>query len=218
MIFWQHDAIVHARTGRDRLIHVFDVNGNYDTVCTLDEHAAAVTSVRFAAKGTRLLSCGGDKRMIFRTLVPKPNTANSAALPSAALCVDTSRTQSVPHGTVYDVCIDRAGRLALSAGQDNGLVVWDVATGAKKRRYSTESDCTLRVRLDPTGMFAATTSSDKGVRLHDFHNGDLVSVAYGHSGESFKRALSLGSVTHSNLLEILLEILLAPVPSLFARE
>ncbi len=164
-----------------------DVNGNYDTVCTLDEHAAAVTSVRFAAKGTRLLSCGGDKRMIFRTLVPKPNTATSAALPSAALCVDTSRTQSVHHGTVYDLCIDRAGRLALSAGQDNGLVVWDVATGAKKRRYSTESDCTLRVRLDPTGMFAATTSSDKGVRLHDFHSGDLVSVAYGHSGESFQK-------------------------------
>ena len=150
-------------------------------MCTLDEHAAAVTSVRFAAKDTRLLSCGGDKRMIFRTLVHKPNNA-SAASPSDALCVDTSRTQSVPHGTVYDVCVDRAGRLALSAGQDNGLVVWEVATGTKKRRYSTENDCTLRVRLDPTGMFAATTSSDKGIRLHDFHNGELVSVAYGHSG------------------------------------
>ena len=168
-----------ASAARDRLIHVFDVTHDYETVCTLDEHAAAVTSVRFAAKGTRLVSCGGDKRMIFRTLVSKNKGAQTS---SSSLCVDASRTQSVPHSTVYDVCVDRAGRLALSAGQDNGLVVWDVASGSKKRRYTTECDCTLRVRLDPTGMFAATTSADKGIRLHDFHNGDLVSVAYGHSG------------------------------------
>jgi WD40 repeat protein len=171
-----------ASAARDRLIHVFDVNRNYDTVCTLDEHAAAVTAVRFAARGTRLLSSGGDKRMIFRTLVEAPDVGHEqhhAASPR--LRISTTHTQRVPLNTVYDVCVDRAGRLALSAGQDNALVVWDVANGTPKRRYTAESDCTLRVRLDPTGMFAATTSSDKGIRIHDFHSGEVVCCAHGHS-------------------------------------
>ena len=175
-----------ASAARDRLIHVFDEARSYETVCTFDEHTAAVTSVRFAARGNRLLSCGGDKRLVFRTLVPAPPTPNKkgSQVPPAGstLRANVSHTQSVPFGTVYDVCIDRTGRHALSAGQDTGLVVWDTATGSKKRRYNTEAGCTLRVRLDPTGMFAATTSSDKGVRIHDFHSGDIVCVAYGHSG------------------------------------
>jgi WD40 repeat protein len=173
------DGNLLASAARDRLIHVFDVNRNYDTLCTLDEHAAAVTSVRFAARGTRLISCGGDKRMIFRTLLQPPDKCTQTH--NAYLRVDASLTQNVPLGTVYDVCVDRAGRLALSAGQDNGLIVWEVATGTKKRRYTTDCECTLRVRLDPTGMFAATTSSDKAIRLHDFHSGDLVCIAHGHS-------------------------------------
>lgn len=49
--------------------------------------------------------------------------------PEPVLRVNASHTQSVSLGTVYDLCVDRTGRLALSAGQDNGLVVWDVATG-----------------------------------------------------------------------------------------
>ena len=179
-----HDGNLLASAARDRLIHVFDQTKNYDTVCTLDDHAAAVTSVRFAPHGTRLMSCGGDKRIIFRSLVnapPTPSATKTTQLSASTLRVDALHTQSMPFGTVYDMCVDRTGRLALSVGQDNGLVVWDISTGAKKRRYSTESECTLRVRLDPSGMFAATTGSDKGIRLHDFHSGDIVCMAFGHS-------------------------------------
>ena len=172
-----------ASAARDRLIHVFDVNRHYDTVCTLDDHAAAVTAVRFAARGTCLLSSGGDKRMVFRTLVEASDKKEQTQTQedSKALRITTTHTQRVPVNTVYDVCIDRAGRLALSAGQDNALVVWDIANGTPKRRYTSESDCTLRVRLDPTGMFAATTGSDKGVRIHDFHSGEVVCCVHGHS-------------------------------------
>lgn len=57
-----------ASASRDRLIHVFDRPNGYALSCTLDDHASAVTSVRFAAAGRKLVSSGGDKRVIIRSV------------------------------------------------------------------------------------------------------------------------------------------------------
>lgn len=37
-----------ATASRDRLIHVFDAKDDYQFLQTLDEHSAAITSVKFA--------------------------------------------------------------------------------------------------------------------------------------------------------------------------
>lgn len=36
-----------ASAGRDRLIHIFDVQNNFSFVQTLDDHSASITSVKF---------------------------------------------------------------------------------------------------------------------------------------------------------------------------
>ena len=38
-----------------------------------------------------------------------------------------------------------------------------------------------QVRLDPSGLYAATCSFDKWVRIIDFFSGDCVAKAFGHS-------------------------------------
>ena len=85
-----------ATASRDRLIHVFDAKDDYQFLQTLDEHSAAITSVKFACAcvciyvspclekvrfvclhtlrtagkddNFQLISCGADKSIIFRSL------------------------------------------------------------------------------------------------------------------------------------------------------
>lgn len=39
-----------ASAGRDRLIHIFDVQKNFSFVQTLDDHSASITSIKFNSK------------------------------------------------------------------------------------------------------------------------------------------------------------------------
>lgn len=55
-----------ATAGRDRLLHVFDVLDDYALVQTLDDHSSSITCIRFTADGSRMMSCGADKSIVFR--------------------------------------------------------------------------------------------------------------------------------------------------------
>lgn len=60
-----------ASASRDRLIHVFDVNRDYNFLQTLDDHSSSITAVRFftsSHSGLQMVSCGADKSLIFRSL------------------------------------------------------------------------------------------------------------------------------------------------------
>ena len=62
-----HDsAVLVATAGRDRLLHIFDVQNDYALVQTLDDHSSSITCIKFAADGSRMMSCGADKSIIFR--------------------------------------------------------------------------------------------------------------------------------------------------------
>lgn len=55
-----------ATAGRDRLLHVFDVLDDYALLQTLDDHSSSITCIRFTADGSRMMSCGADKSIVFR--------------------------------------------------------------------------------------------------------------------------------------------------------
>lgn len=60
-----------ASASRDRLIHVFDVNRDFNFLQTLDDHSSSITSVRFLNSqhgNLQMISCGADKSLIFRSL------------------------------------------------------------------------------------------------------------------------------------------------------
>lgn len=62
----QDSAALVASAGRDRLLHIFDVQNDYALVQTLDDHSSSITCIKFAADGSRMMSCGADKSIIFR--------------------------------------------------------------------------------------------------------------------------------------------------------
>lgn len=58
-----------ASGSRDRFVHVFDVEREYQFQQTLDDHSSSITAVRFVqGPGSQLqmISCGADKSIIFR--------------------------------------------------------------------------------------------------------------------------------------------------------
>jgi WD40 repeat protein len=96
-----------ASGGRDRLIHIYDVNRDYDVIETLDDHSASITTVKFACNGSKLLSCSADKSVVFRNV-----TAMGAGCKSIRYHQET-----VPRGTIYDLDTDPSDKLAITVSQ-----------------------------------------------------------------------------------------------------
>jgi len=62
--------------------------------------------------------------------------------------------------------------------------IYNMRNGKQKKCYngSTSSEGTLlRLELDPSSNYAATSSSDKCLSMYDFFSGECVASIYGHS-------------------------------------
>ena len=60
-----------ASAGRDRLVHIFDAPEpaeDYKLLTTLDNHSSSVTAMSFTNDSRRLVTCGGDKTMVFSSI------------------------------------------------------------------------------------------------------------------------------------------------------
>ena len=56
-----------ATAGRDRLLHIFDIHRQYALLQTLDDHSSSITCIKFTGDGSKIMSCGADKSIIFRS-------------------------------------------------------------------------------------------------------------------------------------------------------
>ena len=71
---------------------------------------------------------------------------------------------TVPYGTLYGLDVDATQKYAVAVGQDKRLSIYNISDGKIKRFYkATDPDAgeVLNVTLDPAGIYAATTCSNK---------------------------------------------------------
>ncbi|KAF9407304.1 hypothetical protein HW555_012620 [Spodoptera exigua] len=165
-----------ASASRDRLIHVFQVDRGYQIMQTLDEHSSSITAVRFLSSGAglQMVSCGADKTILFRQL---RHTQDGG--------YQFQRGQNVSgRTTLYDMEVDAGGRHILTACQDRNVRVYSAAHGrhTKTFRGTTAEDGTLiKVALDNSGIYLATSSTDKILSVYDYYSGECMATMYGHS-------------------------------------
>lgn len=43
-----------------------------------------------------------------------------------------------------------------------------------------------QVQIDPSGLYVATSCSDKNISIFDFYSGECVATMFGHSGQCVK--------------------------------
>jgi mitogen-activated protein kinase binding protein 1 len=158
-----------ASGGRDRLIHIFDatptlpIDQRYHLVTTLDSHSSSITITHFTSDGSKFVSCSGDKTMVLNTITGH----------------EFIRLKSIPtpHGTINGFALDTATtKFAVSTGQDKRINVWNIQTGKLVRSYKPEGLTSefYKCCVDPSGMFVATCSFDKQIRIYDFFSGELI--------------------------------------------
>ncbi|XP_023955304.2 mitogen-activated protein kinase-binding protein 1 isoform X6 [Bicyclus anynana] len=165
-----------ASASRDRLVHVFHVDRGYQILQTLDEHSSSITAVRFLSSGSglQMVSCGADKTILFRQL----RTTQDGSYQFARGQNVSGRT------TLYDMEVDAGGRHILTACQDRNVRVYSAAHGrhTKTFRGTTAEDGTLiKVALDSSGIYLATSSTDKILSVYDYYSGECMATMYGHS-------------------------------------
>ncbi|XP_060743849.1 WD repeat-containing protein 62 [Tachysurus vachellii] len=164
-----------ASAGRDRLIHLFNMDKSYSLVQTVYDHSASVTAMKFTCVGPKvsMVSCGADKSIYFR----------SAEKTSQDLAFSRSH-HVVEKSTLYDMDLDATLTHTAIACQDRNIRVYNVKSGKMKRCFKgslTDDGPVLKVQLDPSGMFLATSCSDKSICVFDYETGECVATLFGHS-------------------------------------
>ncbi|XP_068934623.1 WD repeat-containing protein 62 [Petaurus breviceps papuanus] len=163
-----------ASASRDRLIHVLNVEKNYNLEQTLDDHSSSITAIKFAGnRDIQMISCGADKSIYFR----------SAQKVSDGL--HFVRTHHVAEKTtLYDMDIDITQKYVAVACQDRNVRVYNTVNGKQKKCYKGsqgDDGSLLKVHIDPSGTFLATSCSDKSISVIDFYSGECIAKMFGHS-------------------------------------
>ncbi|XP_006899770.1 PREDICTED: WD repeat-containing protein 62 [Elephantulus edwardii] len=163
-----------ASASRDRLIHVLNVEKNYILEQTLDDHSSSITAIKFASnRDIQMISCGADKSIYFR----------SAQQASDGL--HFFRTHHVAEKTtLYDMDIDITQKYVAVACQDRNVRVYNTVNGKQKKCYKGsqgDDGSLLKVHVDPSGTFLATSCSDKSISVIDFYSGECIAKMFGHS-------------------------------------
>ncbi|KAG0344914.1 mitogen-activated protein kinase binding protein 1 [Podila humilis] len=171
-----------ATAGRDRLLHVFDVHNNYSLLQTLDDHSSSITCIKFTPDGSRMMSCGADKSIIFRNLHK-----------SEEGMIYQPYHQAPGRATFYDMELHAQSQTVSAVSGDRRFSIFNLETGKpiKTIKAETKSDdlasgmaeiCSMtHISLDPTGTIAAAAGSDKSVRLYDLIQGTCLAHMICHS-------------------------------------
>ncbi|XP_011019159.1 PREDICTED: mitogen-activated protein kinase-binding protein 1 isoform X1 [Populus euphratica] len=176
-----------ASGGRDRIIHLYDVERNFDLIGSIDDHSAAVTSVKLTFHGHKILSCSADRSLVFRDVCV------------AESCCKISRRhhQMASHGTVYDMALDPAMEFVVTVGQDKKINTFDIASGKLTRSFKQDKDFgdPIKVSMDPSCSYLACSYSNKSLCMYDAISGELVTRAVGH-GEVITGVIFLPDCKH----------------------
>nr|GEU51936.1 hypothetical protein [Tanacetum cinerariifolium] len=175
-----------ASGGRDRMMHLFDVNRNYDLIASTDDHSASVSSVKLTGNGRKIVCCS-DRSLIFRDVAGRDMN----------YAISQSHQPKASHGTIYDIAVDPTTETAVTVGQDKKINMFDVATGQVIRsfKHGGEFGDPIKVALDPSCSYVACSYSDRSICMYDFMSGEMVARAMGH-GEAINGIIFLPDCKH----------------------
>lgn len=172
----QSDDVVSysiASASRDRLIHVFALSpGKFRLMQTLDDHSSSITSVSFFDRGSRLISCGADKSIIFR------NSLDSVGLPYY-----TSYHNHCGRATFYAMAPDHSNNTLTAVALDKRIHQFSTVSGKLIQTIKLDAiDVSMtRVALDSSGQFGCVAGTDKLIRIVDLASGQILGSGSGHS-------------------------------------
>ncbi|KAM7531959.1 hypothetical protein LguiB_035369 [Lonicera macranthoides] len=161
-----------ASGGKDRKIHLYDVERNFALIGTVEDHSAPVISVKLSANGCKILSCRADASLVFYEVAAAENACNISR------CYHQLTTQ----GTIYGMAVDPTMEAGVTVGQDKKVNIFNVAAGKLIRSFKQDGDLKdpIRVCMDPSSSYMVCSYSNKTICMYDFMTGEMVARAVGH--------------------------------------
>lgn len=188
-----------ATASRDGSINLYHISEEVDRIASLQEHTASATGLKFYFSDRspllQLASCGADKMIIIREILPKIELERNGNFLSALADGDFNegfRVEvkiSLPSKTpLFDIEVDNSGKHVLVACQDSCIRVYNVLTGKQSRSLRTAItegqgplSTIIKLRLDPSGAYLAASGTDKTITIFDYLKGDVITSLSGHS-------------------------------------
>jgi WD40 repeat protein len=131
---------------------------------TFAGHKGPVRAVGFSPDGTRLVSASSDRTV---RVWPWPMGGEPTVLQEHTAAV--RGLAFAPDGTLA------------SCGEDNRIVLWNLATGEKIRELTGHTDLVFAVAFSPRGKLLASGSFDKTVKLWNPADGTEQATLEGHT-------------------------------------
>ncbi|KAM3325637.1 mitogen-activated protein kinase-binding protein 1 [Capsicum chacoense] len=163
-----HSHYFLASGGKDGMIHVYDVQRNFDIIGSFRDHSAPVTCVKCTCSGTKILSCNADRSLIF---------CDVSMIDSA---YKISCYHRVLPGVVYDMAVDASAEIAVTVGQDKKINTFSIPSGKLIRSFKHIGRDPIKVSVDPSSSYLVCSDSFKILCLYDIMSGDMVAQAVGH--------------------------------------
>jgi mono/diheme cytochrome c family protein len=140
-----------------------------------------------------LLARGGTvQRQVFQDAFPEMARAFHLGAETSTLLAEhqTAEPFSGHRGPVRAVALSPDNKLAVSAGADHFVRLWDVTTGAERQRCEGHTDEVLAVAFAADGKSILSAGRDRSVRLWEMATGKEVRRFTGHTDAVRAVALS----------------------------
>jgi WD40 repeat protein len=184
------DCAMIATCGRDRTVQLFrEVEGSWQHIQTLDEHATSVSNVLFCDKGEKLISCAADRTIHIREIMTRDVDGRST---TAAISVRSIVLKQSPVSMA--VANNFQTSLLVVSSLDRTVATYDLDGGRLISSFrATDNDNTEAVVMDslvlsrPTPsrtksvFLAGISGTDKSVRVYDASTGAFLDREWGHT-------------------------------------
>ncbi|WVZ05114.1 hypothetical protein V8G54_018460, partial [Vigna mungo] len=167
-----------ASGGRDCMIHLYDVKRNFDLIDSIDDHSAAVTSIKISSNGCRILSCSADRYassfLVLRDVVIADDGYK---------ILQQHRQKALQRGTVYDMAVDVTCETVVTVGQDKKIKTFDMAAQKLIRSHNHDKNFgePIKVIMDPSCSYVVCSFSNKSICIYDLITGKMAAKAAGHA-------------------------------------
>ncbi|MCD7472936.1 hypothetical protein HAX54_014372 [Datura stramonium] len=163
-----HSHYFLASGGKDGMIHLYDVQRNFDLIGSFRDHSAPVTCVKCTCSGTKILSCNADRSLVF---------CDVSMIDSA---YKISCYHRVLPGVVYDMTVDASTEIAVTVGQEKKINTFSIPSRKLIRSFKHIGGDPIKVSVDPSSSYLVCSDSFKILCLYDIMTGDMVAQAVGH--------------------------------------
>ncbi len=152
-------------------------------------------SVLQAANAQQVALQNGDNQLSIALALQANQSEQPSALAQSVLAqvgyAPGVRQQFVGHtGRVLAAAVSPDGRYLLSGGDDNTLILWDIASGDIVRRFTGHTNWVRAVAFGPDGRTILSGSEDNTLILWDVETGEQIRQFRGHTNTVFSVAFS----------------------------